>query len=188
MTTNYHTAIATGAAANAATVNSPMGDLDAAVSNKKPFLSPMAFYHVLGSPSQGYVGAGGGHAAGSWQLDDSAIEYVGTTFEVPEFLSGSSISVRIWFAMESAVSGAVLLVSSLDAIDDGENFAVTGGDATAAITVPGTAKYLDSYTFAESPTYTAGDLLRLRVGRSGSNGSDTATGDLHFLGVSLEFN
>lgn len=33
MTTNYHTDISTGAAANAATINSPLGQIDAAVTN-----------------------------------------------------------------------------------------------------------------------------------------------------------
>lgn len=37
MTTNYHTAITTGAAANAATFNSPMGELDAALTNIASF-------------------------------------------------------------------------------------------------------------------------------------------------------
>ena len=44
MTTNNHTAISTGAAANASTINTPLGALDAAIGNR-------ATLSIAGTPS-----------------------------------------------------------------------------------------------------------------------------------------
>ena len=187
MTTNYHTPIPTGAAANAATINSPLSELDAAINNRV-VLPARVFGIVFNTPVEGNLGdSSNGHEVVTWRLDDAAYEYVGAGVAVPTLNSGSTIYVDVYWAMESATSGAVRLSLSLAALADGENFAVAGSNTNADVSVPGTAKYVKKTTLTFSINYVAGDILRLRVGRGGPDVPDTATGDLHFIGAIVRF-
>ena len=187
MTTNYHSAIATGANANASVINSPLESLDAAIENirNEMRLSARQFAPTSGTPAEGNVGTGG-DAAASWRLDDSATEYVGVGIEY-KGSGATTVDVDIWYAMESATSGAVVLAAGAIAAADGENFAAAATASTAGSTVPGTAKFIKKATISLSITVAAGDVIRLRVGRNGTSGSDTATGDLHIVAVTVRF-
>lgn len=187
MTTNHHTAISTGAAANAATINSPLAELDAAI-NDRVVLPARVFGIVNGTPGEGELGASSGvHEVMTWLFDDAAYEYVGAGVPVPTLKSGSTIHIDIFWAMESATSGVVRVSVSLSAIADGEGFGAAGTNNNSDVSVPGTAKIVKKTTFSLSVSYVAGDILRLRFGRGGPDGPDTATGDLHFIGAMVRF-
>jgi hypothetical protein len=60
-------------------------------------------------------------------------------------------------------------------------------NASAATAVPGTAGLLSqlSITLTNNDSIAAGDYCRLRIRRTGSSGSDTATGDALVFAVEL---
>ena len=148
------------------------------------FIPASAFYTVRGSPSRGDLGAGGWEDMSTWLFDDSLNEGVGTSLVVP---TTGNIQFRCYYAMESATSGTVLLRRAALAIAEGEDTAAGGEAVNQAPTVPGTAKYLDVVGMGQIAV-TAGDLLRLSIGRWGAHATlDTATGDMHFLGLEIRY-
>jgi len=148
------------------------------------FIPAMAFDVTRGSPSRGEVGAGGWQDMATWLFDDSVHEAVGTQFVAP--LTGN-IEIKYYFAMESATSGNVRLWTMYLALADGEDAGGAGTDQAITVAVPGTAKHLKVITPVSSTAITAGDLLRLAAGRAGASAADTATGDLHFLGLGIRY-
>ena len=117
-------------------------------------------------------------------FDATTAEACQWTGVAPVGLTGT-LTARVLYAMASATSGGVAFSVEVEAItpvdstdtDAADSFdsANTGTDAT----VPGTAGYLDvvSVTLTNADSIAAGDLVRFRLTRAVSNGSDTATGD-----------
>jgi len=114
------------------------------------------------------------------------------TFVAPVGIT-TPLSAVITYAMASATSGNVILDATLEAISDGDTLDTDSSESldtantSSATAVPGTAGYIDqvSITLTNNDSIAAGDLCRLRIRRVGSNGSDTATGDLLLLAVEL---
>jgi len=148
------------------------------------FIPAMAFDITRGSPSRGTLGVDVWGKMATWLFDDTVDEGVGTQLVVP---TTGDVEIKYYYAMESATSGVVRTTLGVHAIADGEDASATGTPYSVNSTVPGTAKYLKIVTMATSFSVTAGDLLRLSVNRRGAHADDTATGDLHFLGLGIRY-
>ena len=104
----------------------------------------------------------------------------------------SSPVIKVQYKMASATSGTFGVLVQLAAVSDGD---ATDVDAKAmgtvntitAVTVPGTAGYLDEISGALSNTdsLAAGDFAILMIARDVTN--DTASGDAEVIAVALEY-
>jgi hypothetical protein len=148
-----------------------------------------AFYTISGSPARGTLVDAGTSVYGvaTWRLDDASTESIGTAVQYRGGGSGSTVVVRIWYAMESANSGAIRLVANVLACADGESMTGNGTTASSDVSVPGTAKLVDYVDISLSEAYVAADLIRLSVARLGANPNDTASGDAHIIAVQVTF-
>ena len=141
-----------------------------------------------GSPAEGKIGwVAGAREVLTWLFDDAAPEIIGAAFEYPAGPSGSTIYVDVFWAMESASGGNVMIDVYLNTVAWTENLnaAMTGHVQTIA--VPGIVKYLQKTTFTISLAYAAGDLILMAFSRVGDNVADTAAGDLHFIAATVRF-
>ena len=128
----------------------------------------------------------------SLAYDDTTQEFAYWQFRMPSNYSNSPI-LKIQYKMASATSGNVVVRGSVMAVSDGDAAAVdtdsfdTANSATKA--VPGTADYLDeiSITLTNNDSLAAGDYTIIRVDRDAGNGSDTATGDMRIVNITLEY-
>lgn len=114
------------------------------------------------------------------------------TTTVPLGFTGT-MTLVVSYIMASATTNAVVWGASVEAVTDGDATDLDAGESldtenTATDTVPGTAGYLGqaSITLTTQDSAAAGDLMRIRIRRVGSSGSDTATGDAYFLGAELQ--
>jgi hypothetical protein len=103
------------------------------------------------------------------------------------------LTAVVTYAMASATSGniiwdvAVECITDGDALDTDASESLDTANASSATAVPGTAGYIDqiSITLTNNDSVTAGDMVRFRLRRNGSSGSDTATGDAIFLRLEI---
>ncbi len=123
----------------------------------------------------------------TWAFDDAAAEEsITAAIVVPEdYVSG--LAIRLHYYMASATSGAVMWAVYGYSREEGDNYANAGTITFAADTVQGTAANLGVVDYSPAVTVAAGDNLRIRVRRSGSNGSDTASGDAYLVGVAFVY-
>lgn len=126
-------------------------------------------------------------------FDAAALEWCCWSLRMPATYASAPVA-KLQYKMASATSGNVILVASLAAVSDGDSTDVDAKvfatvNTSSATAVPGTAGYLDevSLSLANADSVAAGDFVVLRVGRDGASGSDTATGDLELIAVTLEF-
>lgn len=104
----------------------------------------------------------------------------------------STYSVIISYIAASATSNAVVWGATVEAVTAGDAYDIDAGESfdtenTVTSTVAGTAGYLvqATITLTNNDSSAAGDLLRLRIRRLGTNGSDTATGDAYLISAEL---
>jgi hypothetical protein len=124
--------------------------------------------------------------------DAAADEAAYWTLAVPQGFT-SPFTAVISYAMASATSNAVVwditveAITSADSMDTDSAESLDTANTASADTVPGTAGHMKQVTTALSngDSAAAADLLRIRIRRVGSSGSDTATGDAFFLGCEL---
>jgi hypothetical protein len=111
------------------------------------------------------------------------------TFIAPQGFTGTKTLV-VTYRAASATTGTALFDAAIEAISDGD---ATDTDAASsfatdntptAVTVPGTAGYIDqlSITLTNDDSIAVGDYCRLRLNR---DNADTAAGDLHVLAAEL---
>lgn len=125
-------------------------------------------------------------------FDAATDEAVYFTFIAPQGLTAPLTAV-ITYAMASATTGNTVWDATLEAISDGDALDTDASEgldtanASAATAVPGTAGHIDqiSITLTNNDSIAAGDYCRLRIRRTGSSGSDTATGDANLYAVEL---
>lgn len=129
-----------------------------------------------------------------WSFDDTTVEeLLSPQLVCPLAHTGAgTLKLDIWYRMNSATSGSVVWSAKVGAISDGDAFDTTTTEfgttnASGGVAVPGTAKYVDkaTITLTNDDDLEAGDLLRLQLERTSSNGSDTASGDAELLSVEL---
>jgi len=122
---------------------------------------------------------------------DSGYEYAHFTAVAPQGLP-ASLSLHIYFIMEAATSGSVVMEAAVEAVTPGDSLdldAATSFDTYNSVTagVPAAAGYLTSASVALSndDSIEAGDLFRIALRRAGADASDTATGDCRVLALEL---
>lgn len=124
----------------------------------------------------------------SWLLDDTTVESVISNIIIPKDYATGNITVKTYFKMASSNSGNVVIHIRALSIADGADATGGGTSQEDTVAVPGTTGnikiYTQSVTFATSG---ADDMFRVCCRRIGTSGSDTATGDMAFLGIKLEY-
>ncbi len=121
-----------------------------------------------------------------WTFDADINEVIITQFVVPEdYVSGGAI--RLYYTMASATSGVVRWSARVAAKKEGESIGTAGSTDIVNDTVQGTAINVGVLDITTSETLAAGDVLNIRVGRSGAEGADTATGNAHLHAVTLRY-
>ena len=154
---------------------------------RKLWIPPTAFMAHTGSPVRQVLG--GAVSAVAWLMDASSTEVVVSEFiPLPADYSSGNLTVKSLFAMASATSGNVVIDAQYAFMADGESAAGVTGIGNATVAVPGSAETLKVYEHTSSLSgMSAGDFMKFRFIRAGDNGSDTATGDLYFFGLAIEY-
>lgn len=125
-------------------------------------------------------------------FDASNDEWLVWHFVMPADYSSSPV-MKVNYKMASATANDVMIDGRLAAITSGDS---TDGDAkafgsanTTTQTVAGTAGYEKtiSLTLTNADSVAAGDDVSAYLARVGSNGSDTATGDMEVTMVWIEY-
>lgn len=125
----------------------------------------------------------------TWLLDAAATEVIMSEFEpLPADYDSGNLTFKSYWAMVSATSGNVVIDLQYKFIADTESITGITSIGNATVAVPGTADTLKVYTHSSSITGMApGDLMGFRFIRTGGDGSDTASGDLQFLGLEVSY-
>ncbi len=118
-------------------------------------------------------------------FDAGADEAAYFDFKAPQGLT-TPLKMVATISMVSATSGNVIVDGTLEAVTPGDSTDLDAGEsldtanASGAEAAPGTAGYTKdiTVTLTNNDGIAAGDLCRLRFRRVGSNGADTATGDM----------
>lgn len=124
-------------------------------------------------------------------FDDTAVEGVGASFEIPT--GATNIIIETRSRAITAPGTARVVIPKLYFREVGDNAAVTswsGGLALTGIDIPITNAYfqLDTQTIALSTLgATAGRLIQIEYCRNGADGSDTLVGDWALLHLDVYF-
>ncbi len=142
-------------------------------------------------PSSNYPALGiDGQSRPYLAFDTTTSETCYWTFVAPQGLSGA-LTLVVTYRAASATSGTAAFSAALEAITDGDSTDTDSASSFAtanspsAVTVSGTAGYIDQYsiTLTNDDSIAAGDYCRLSLARNVS--SDNASGDLQVLAVEL---
>jgi hypothetical protein len=122
-------------------------------------------------------------------FDTTADETCYWTGKVPQGLTGT-INLIIDY-ITTVTSGTARFEAAIEAVTDDDATDLDAGDSFdtvnshTAVTVPGTAGYLDQITIVMSnvDSWAAGDYFRLKLNRD--VGGDTAAADIQVLSVEL---
>lgn len=125
--------------------------------------------------------------------DDGTDEAAVFSGVLPSHYGGGGITVKIHYAMTSAVANDVVLTSAFERIGDGQQDIDADGFATAksvTVTVPGTSGHVDIASIAHSngaeiDSLAVGEKFRIKVTRDADNAADTAAGDCEIVAVEL---
>lgn len=129
-------------------------------------------------------------------FDASVLEQCDWVTVAPYDLHASTPApiMKVYFSMETATSGNVIVLGRLFAITDGDSQDVNAKafgtvNTSAATAVPGTAGHMKvlTLTLTNADSVAAGDLLGIYFARDGANGSDTATGDMAVWAVAVTY-
>lgn len=128
-----------------------------------------------------------------YAFDAAADEFIYFKFKVRNYGSGN-VSINVdWYSRTGQTTGNAFFSAALGCITDGDAQSIESKTlataSTAASTVNSTAKGLHTWpgSITNLDSITNGDFCILRLGRLGSNGSDTITGDIVVVGVELQY-
>ena len=128
-----------------------------------------------------------------YAFDAAADEYMYFAFIVRNYGSGNLTLNIQWYNRSGTTTGDVVLSGDIGCITSGDAPSVESKTlataTTATSTVNGTAKGMKTgvVTISNLDSITNGDFVALRVGRVGSNGSDTMANDAVIIGVELQY-
>lgn len=152
--------------------------------------TPQSNLHLSTSP------AGGPTARNDHQVlafDKDAIEHCFAHGVMPESYAGGDLTVGVFWAAPTLTTGSVVWQTVFlryeEDVDDLDSDTF-GTGVVVADAAPGTAGYVSFHgqlhdSDAERDSLAPGDAFAIRVGRVGSNGSDTLDEDAHLLRVTL---
>jgi len=121
-------------------------------------------------------------------FDDTTSESIIFAFPMPAQYAAGALSLKVYYAMDTATTGDVDLDASVEAIADAELTDVDSFDTVNSVdgtAVPGTANHRDtvSITLTNKDSVAVGESVRIKLAR---DIADTATGDLWVVGVELQ--
>lgn len=126
-------------------------------------------------------------------FDAGTQEWAYFSFQMPGDYASAPV-LNIIYKMASATSGNLILAATIAAQTGGDSadvdaIAADTVNTSSAITVPGTAGYIDTETLAltNADSLAAGDFVVLGFSRDADNGSDTATGDMELIALTLSY-
>ena len=128
-----------------------------------------------------------------YAFDAAADEYIYYKFPIRNYGSGNLTCNIYWYSRSSSTSGAIVASAAIGCLTAGDAQSVESKTlataTTATSTATGTAKgpQVATVTISNLDSITNGDWVVLRVGRVGSNGSDTMSGDAIFALVELQY-
>lgn len=137
-----------------------------------------------------------GSAPGAYFLhllfDATNEEWCTFQFTMPQDYS-SGLTANVMYKMASATSGGVAWDVRIAAITSGDatdmDAKVFGSSNVGTGTVSGTAgrPLVITFSVTNADSVAAGDIVVVRLARAVANGSDTATGDAEFVGMTLTY-
>jgi hypothetical protein len=114
-------------------------------------------------------------------------------FRMPQDYASAPV-LKVQYKMASATTGNVIIAGRIAAVSSGDSTDVDAKalgtvNTSGASAVPGTAGYLTEISLAltNADSLAAGDFITLYLARDPDNGSDTASGDMEVVAVSLEY-
>lgn len=121
-------------------------------------------------------------------FDDTTSESIIFAFPMPAQYAAGTITLKVYYAMDTATTGDVDLDASIEAVTDAELVDLDSFDTVNSVdgtTVPGTANDRDSVsiTLTNKDSVAVGESVRLKLAR---DVADTASGDLWVVGVELQ--
>lgn len=126
-------------------------------------------------------------------FDDTTDEIIHWTFRMDANYSSSPV-LKVQYSMVSATTGNIIISCEVMAVSVGDAVAVDTDsydtiNVSSATAVPGTAGYPGevSLSLTNNDSLAAGDWVALKIRRDADNASDTATGDLELIAISLEY-
>lgn len=144
-------------------------------------------------PASSFPGLTTINARPALAFDASVQETAYWTLVAPQGLTGT-MTLVLTYMMASATSGTVEFEVAVEAVSDGDSTDLDAGtsfdavNASGAVTVPGTAGYIDqvSVPLTNQDSIAVGDLIRISISRDADDATnDTATGDLYLLVAEL---
>ena len=129
----------------------------------------------------------------AYAFDAAADEYFYFDWVVRNYGSGNLTCNIFWESRAGSTTGNVVFSAAIGCITSGDASSIEAKTLATATTVTdavnGTAKgmKMSSVTISNLDSITNGDWVMLRVGRLGSNGSDTMSGDATIIGVELQY-
>jgi hypothetical protein len=126
--------------------------------------------------------------------DAANLESATWSFRMPADYASAPV-LLIQYKMVSAVTGNVIMVASMAATSPGDTtdtdakaFAAVNTSSATAVPATTAGKLGEiSITMTNADSVAAGDFVNVRIGRDGASGSDTAAGDLEFVGAALTY-
>lgn len=128
-----------------------------------------------------------------YAMDAAADEYFYFVFKVRNYGSGNLTLNVDWYSRSGSTTGDIVLSGAIGCLTSGDTQSVESKTlataTTATSTVNGTAKgpKTGAVTISNLDSITNGDVVKLRVGRVGSNGSDTMSGDAIIYWVEIQY-
>lgn len=124
----------------------------------------------------------------AYEFIDAADDYALINMEMPKDYDGGNLTFYIWWIPGTTGTNSVVWQIGLDMLADGEAYSANDDTDTVTDAAQNSiTEVLRTAAITLTPTWVAGDLMRLIVGRLGTNGSDTLAGVANFIGVKMEY-
>ena len=126
-------------------------------------------------------------------FDAATDEMMMWSFRMPVDYASSPV-LKVQYKMVSATSGNVIIAAHIAAVSDGDAQDVDAKgfgtvNTSSATAVPGTAGHIDeiSLSLTNNDSLAANDFCIVQLRRDADNASDTATGDMEVVAVTMEY-
>lgn len=142
---------------------------------------------ATGTPAKGVYGTWATMFS-AWAFDDTVSEALIANPVIPADWVGGTISVKYYWASDTATSGDCYWFCDYLYVSDGGNLKAAVTSFGAAVASPATVHYEKVSTIgAIAAPSAAGQHLKLYLRRRGNDAADTMTGDALLIGVLLEY-